>query len=66
VEDNTDSWDYLDPAVEEEDSIPRETVCRTCGKEGLHMVGIFSDDGRNYFLADKINSTLPIKVSIFC
>jgi len=47
----------------EEMVIPKEKVCRTCGREEENLVGIYENHGRSIFLAEKMNSVLPIKVN---
>jgi hypothetical protein len=42
--------------------IPRYKVCRLCGQQARNMVYIFSMDGLDMLLAEKINSILPIQV----
>jgi len=59
--DGTD-WDHADDNWNDEMVIPKEKVCRTCGQEEENLVGIYKSRGRSIFLADKINSILPIKV----
>lgn len=45
------------------DPITINNVCRICANQNDKLIGVYTEDGRNNDLANKINTYLPIKVS---
>lgn len=45
-----------------ENHVPAEELCRTCAQAKKDMISIYSEEGRERNLPEKVNSCLPITV----